>query len=617
MLGAFLKTVFAEAKRRTEDYKRLKAFSKLGDTVRKAAQDYGGLLGVFRLGLEKVIAQASVQSIDEIRTSMDEKLTETETSVIVLIDEIDRLSDSEVRALVQVIKSVADFERFSYLLAYDPDRVATALSEGNDLKHGHQYLEKIVQVQTRLPRIDESALVQIAVNQLCRTTRAYKVEAYGLKREEWEDGLSDLLRTLIPNVLKSPRDIRRMSTSFEARLPLIGHEVDWDDLIRYCALEAKVPVLSERLQTDIAKVTVDGKRELTERFLTPSQYTLADEDILAPFQDDAALKDLLHELFPALQEEDTSEVVRTDTHLCYETPLTTLLNFETETRIDDEDLSKQTSKLLTYAELETALESPGDTLYRLLERANSDGKIRHAILRVRTILHHRFDDYDVGEVLRVVGQYFDRPFNPIESNSWNDWAELTSVLVRAAMTRHIRNDWIGSNYVKNLIEEGQIHLPASLLWHCALSIGQEFTMKDSIEFIQPFGHSELVTLSESYRERTQVMNNKDKKFLWCIKSHYPFFASSLRNPHTSIFDLNNEERFPAYEISDYDMYGILILRARSETYRTIHSNREIHMQRFLPDLNLRELWRDYRSSARDSTSPIEVANRYAQTLSSS
>jgi predicted KAP-like P-loop ATPase len=59
-----------------------------------------------------------------------------------LLDEIDRLSDQEVREVAQTVKSVADFPMFSYLLAYDPDRVARALGH-DDLKLGFQYLEKL------------------------------------------------------------------------------------------------------------------------------------------------------------------------------------------------------------------------------------------------------------------------------------------------------------------------------------------------------------------------------------------------------------------------------------------------------------------------------------------
>jgi predicted KAP-like P-loop ATPase len=38
-------------------------------------------------------------------------------SVIVTIDELDRLGDEEIRAMIQVVKSIGDFHCFSYLIA--------------------------------------------------------------------------------------------------------------------------------------------------------------------------------------------------------------------------------------------------------------------------------------------------------------------------------------------------------------------------------------------------------------------------------------------------------------------------------------------------------------------
>jgi predicted KAP-like P-loop ATPase len=79
-------------------------------------------------------------------------LNETGTGVLILIDEIDRLNDRDIVLCAQLVRSVADFEHFSYLLAYDVDRVAPALGNG-DRERGRAYLEKIVQLAVPLPPV--------------------------------------------------------------------------------------------------------------------------------------------------------------------------------------------------------------------------------------------------------------------------------------------------------------------------------------------------------------------------------------------------------------------------------------------------------------------------------
>jgi len=43
--------------------------------------------------------------------------------IIVIIDDIDRLPPDEIRIVIQVVKAIGDFNRVSYLLAFDPDPV--------------------------------------------------------------------------------------------------------------------------------------------------------------------------------------------------------------------------------------------------------------------------------------------------------------------------------------------------------------------------------------------------------------------------------------------------------------------------------------------------------------
>jgi predicted KAP-like P-loop ATPase len=109
-------------------------------------------IGVFR-AVEKALSKK--ESLSALRGRLITQLREVSTPIVVLIDELDRIEDEEIRSVAQLVRSVLDFPAISYVLAYDPERVMQALgsgaseSERRDL--GRSYLEKIVQIQIPIP----------------------------------------------------------------------------------------------------------------------------------------------------------------------------------------------------------------------------------------------------------------------------------------------------------------------------------------------------------------------------------------------------------------------------------------------------------------------------------
>ena len=110
----------------------------------------GGGTAVSRfLGLFK----KSKLSMERIRQSVIGELEKIDVPIVVLVDEIDRLDDDEIKTVCQLVRSVMDFPNISYVLAYDERRVIQALGSvgsprmvpANAEQRGAHFLEKIVQ----------------------------------------------------------------------------------------------------------------------------------------------------------------------------------------------------------------------------------------------------------------------------------------------------------------------------------------------------------------------------------------------------------------------------------------------------------------------------------------
>jgi len=74
----------------------------------------------------------------ELRAEIGEKITDLDLSFIVVMDDLDRLEPAQAVEIVRLVKSVADFPRFRYVLSYDKAVLAHAIQTGLGLMAPHK-----------------------------------------------------------------------------------------------------------------------------------------------------------------------------------------------------------------------------------------------------------------------------------------------------------------------------------------------------------------------------------------------------------------------------------------------------------------------------------------------
>lgn len=85
------------------------------------------------------------KTLSELKTEINKKLLSSK-KMIVIIDDIDRLSSQEMRQIFRIVKNNADFKNTVYILSFDRDVVEKAITIDNKL-NGRTYIEKIVNVE--------------------------------------------------------------------------------------------------------------------------------------------------------------------------------------------------------------------------------------------------------------------------------------------------------------------------------------------------------------------------------------------------------------------------------------------------------------------------------------
>lgn len=269
------------------DVRLVGKFKKLGSTLAQYGAQlapvgnlwHPGVGTIFSSGFRAMeTALSKKESLSALRTRLVRELAELSSPIVILIDELDRVEDEEVRTVAQLVRSVADFPGISYVLAYDPERVMQALGSGADGKNrqerGRAYLEKIVQLQIPIPVIFADEIARLLLADLA----ALKEELILPEGYEGTARFKTLIDLLTADVIHTPRDIRRLVGTFHVLAGMLYGEVDWIDLLAYSALLIKAPATVAALQRDpdeflespttaraIARMLREEKETLEER----------------------------------------------------------------------------------------------------------------------------------------------------------------------------------------------------------------------------------------------------------------------------------------------------------------------------------------------------------------
>ncbi|QCS44056.1 P-loop NTPase fold protein [Natrinema versiforme] len=166
-------------------------------------------------------------SVNEIKQEIESDLRELDGTIVVVIDDIDRLNPQETLQMFQIIKSIANFPNVTYLLAFDRSVVVDALEEEGNIKDGYLYLDKIIQLPLHIPTQRSEALESLFLDSLKSISEEHRVDT-----ERW----SVLLHQGLLPMLDTPRDVIRLSNTVSVMSATIGTEVDFVDLVGLEAL---------------------------------------------------------------------------------------------------------------------------------------------------------------------------------------------------------------------------------------------------------------------------------------------------------------------------------------------------------------------------------------------
>lgn len=163
------------------------------------------------------------------KRQVENALKVLDLKILIVIDDIDRLSNEQIQLIFQLVNAVAGFPNVIYLLSFDRDIVVRALGE---IQHcnGADYLEKIIQVPFDIPPLNISKLHKILFNELEGLIEL--PSGTGFDTNRW----SDVFQSCISPFIKTLRDVNRFCNMLSFRYSTVKDEVDFIDMAGISAL---------------------------------------------------------------------------------------------------------------------------------------------------------------------------------------------------------------------------------------------------------------------------------------------------------------------------------------------------------------------------------------------
>jgi hypothetical protein len=220
-----------------------------------------------------------------LRTKVKNALSELSEPVVVVLDDVDRLTTEEIRDIFKLVRSTASFPNLIYLLAFDRLRVEAALNEQG--ASGREYIEKILQLTVDLPSIPEPLLQEQLFLALDDAFKDVTIETE-IDQQQWHSIYFEIVKPLV----KSMRDVRRYVGTLSWTMNSLGGRVSVADILGLEAVRIFLPDTFALLQKNSSFLTSTGGDKTKNEQLFGALMTAVGEH-------QAIFSSIIRRLFPA------------------------------------------------------------------------------------------------------------------------------------------------------------------------------------------------------------------------------------------------------------------------------------------------------------------------------
>lgn len=278
-------------------------FGELGKNLAEYGEAFSGLAWLPLVGpwmervrfAAKIVGTASKHRQEGVagrRARIEKTLAALGKPIVIVIDDIDRLTTPEIRDIFRLVRLTASFPNLIYVVAFDRGRVEDALAEQG--VPGRDYLEKILQLAIDLPRVPQSVLTRQALSALDAALGG--IEKTGPFQEKvWPDVFADIVSPLIRNM----RDVRRYVAAVTGTVAALDGQVALADVLGVEAVRVFLPDVFAKLHDAVDALTTTAGPIWGSRQDSTELKKRVDDLIQAGQEHGDLVRAMIERLFPA------------------------------------------------------------------------------------------------------------------------------------------------------------------------------------------------------------------------------------------------------------------------------------------------------------------------------
>ena len=243
-------------------------------------------------------AKEKEQSLSDIRQELSNLLTKRKSPLIVVMDDLDRLTSVQLRMVFQLVKANLEFPNVVFLLLFQRDLVEDKLDDG--IQKGRDYLEKIIQVPFDIPRIENTRLHSLLCKKLDEFIAQDESTSKMFDANRWGNIFHGSLYAYFDNLRNVYRYTSTLSFHFNLLKGKTAFEVNPVDLIAIECLRVFEPNVYREIARSKDIFTVHGKKRYSKR--DDSTITLINGILdKASTGKKEFVKEMVKQLFPTIE----------------------------------------------------------------------------------------------------------------------------------------------------------------------------------------------------------------------------------------------------------------------------------------------------------------------------
>jgi len=164
-------------------------------------------------------------SIDDIKKDLSAYLKINNKRLVVFLDDLDRLDQSEIKELLRLMRNTFDMPYLFFIVGYDRNYIRKTL--GFKELEFDNYISKFFQVKVNVPLLNNDDLFEKYYS-----GRLVEILSYDPKDFEMKKSFKLLVSEQILNLISTPREFENIISSFDLSYQNLKNNCDWFTLFQ-------------------------------------------------------------------------------------------------------------------------------------------------------------------------------------------------------------------------------------------------------------------------------------------------------------------------------------------------------------------------------------------------